>query len=137
MTNVYIICIAKRLLLTPRVHFHLLMDWLTCVIVVQLKEFRQAVEDRHTHLYQNPYYPTTTQSSRSNIKCWCRYMAVHLEFFQETCICMYVHVHSSSIPYMCIRTSFHDAMRQRVPVYSEVHTYVLQGVIHYQLSVGV
>ena len=23
----------------------------------QLKEFRQAAEDRHTHLYQNPYYP--------------------------------------------------------------------------------
>ena len=30
-----------------------LMDWLTCVNIVQLKEFRQAVEDRHTHLYQN------------------------------------------------------------------------------------
>ena len=24
----------------------------------QLKEFRQAAEDRHTHLYQNPYYPS-------------------------------------------------------------------------------
>jgi len=24
---------------------------------IMLKEFRQAAEDRHTHLYQNPYYP--------------------------------------------------------------------------------
>ena len=114
MTNVYI-CIAKRLLSTPRVHFHLLMDWLTCVIIVQLKEFRQAVEDRHTHLYQNPYYPPTTQSSRSNSKCWCRYIAVHLEFFQETCICMYIRT------YMFV-------------VHLQVCTYVLQGIIHYQLS---
>ena len=88
MANV--LCIAIRLLLTPSIHFHLLMDWLTCVIIVQLKEFRQAVEDRHTHLYQNPYYPPTTQSSRSNSKCWCRYAALHLELFQETCICMYI-----------------------------------------------
>ena len=105
MTNVYV-CNAKRLLLTPRVHFHLLMDWLTCVIIVQLKEFRQAVEDRHTHLYQNPYYPPTTQSSRNNSKCWCMYACAYL------------------------RTSFHEAMHQRVPVCSEVCTYVLQGIIH-------
>ena len=109
------VCGAKRLLSTPRVHFHLLMDWLTCVIIVQLKEFRQAVEDRHTHLYQNPYYPPTTQSSRSNSKCWCRYIAVHLEFFQETCICMYIRT------YMFV-------------VHLQVCTYVLQGIIHYQLS---
>lgn len=25
--------------------------------VLQLGEFRQAAEDRHTHLYQNPWYP--------------------------------------------------------------------------------
>jgi hypothetical protein len=30
---------------------------------IQLKEFRQAVEDRHTHLYQNPYYPPPPPSS--------------------------------------------------------------------------
>ena len=31
----------------------------TCISMyfIQLKEFRQAVEDRHTHLYQNPYHP--------------------------------------------------------------------------------
>ena len=99
-----ILCIAKRLLLTPSVHSYLLMDWLICVIVVQLKEFRQAVEDGHTHLYQNPYYPPTTQSSRNNSKCWCRYASLHLEFFQETCICMFVHAHAyvplSMTPYI-------------------------------------
>ena len=90
------------------------VDWLTCVNIVQLKEFRQVVEDRHTHLYQNPYYPPTTQSSRSNSKCWCRYASLHLEFFQETCICMYAR--SSSIACTCICTSFHEAIHQRVPV---------------------
>lgn len=27
------------------------------LLILKLKVFRQAVEDRHTHLYQNPYYP--------------------------------------------------------------------------------
>ena len=48
MTDVYI-CIAKRLLSTPSVHFHLLVDWLTCVIVVQLKEFMQAGSGGSSH----------------------------------------------------------------------------------------
>lgn len=30
---------------------------------LQLKEFRQAVEDRHTHAYQSPYYPPPSTTS--------------------------------------------------------------------------
>lgn len=33
----------------------------------QLKEFRQAAEDRHTHLYQNPYYPPQPTSDRHTL----------------------------------------------------------------------
>ena len=43
------LCIYKVWDLTPIT--------LRMVSLSQLKEFRQAVEDRHTHLYQNPYYP--------------------------------------------------------------------------------
>ena len=33
------------------------------VFLLQLKEFRQAVEDRHTHAYQSPYYPAPSTTS--------------------------------------------------------------------------
>ena len=32
------------------------------VFFLQLKEFRQALEDRYTHRYQNPHYPLPTSS---------------------------------------------------------------------------
>ena len=34
---------------------------LTIRFFLQLKEFRQAAQDRLTHLYQNPYYPPTDE----------------------------------------------------------------------------
>ena len=53
------------------------------LVYLQLKEFRQAVEDRHTHLYQNPYYPPMTQPQTQNIparlcdECMYIYIAFH------------------------------------------------------------
>ena len=115
MTNVYV-CIAERLLLIPNMHFHLLMDWLTCVIIVQLKEFRQAVEDCHTHLHQNPYYPPTTQSSRSNSKCSkCHFIwnSFRRHAFECTYIRTYMYVVHLLHACAYLRTFLHEPMRQR------------------------
>ena len=64
---------------------------------------------------------------------------MHLYVYIYTYISTYIYdiVRSSSIACMYIRTSFHEAMHQRVPVCSDVRMYVLQGIIHYQLSVEV
>jgi hypothetical protein len=43
-----------------------MVNYFTCIIIIilQLKEFRQANEDRYTHRYQDPYYPPPPEQQK-------------------------------------------------------------------------